>query len=81
MLPGLLDVAQLHVGEGEAVRGLRVMMLDLEGLAQAVRAFRLSPSSPKIAPRFLRAPGFLGSAAKARMAYSFARARYDFHGH
>ena len=38
MLLGRLDVSQLHVGEGEAVHGLRVLGIDLKGLAQIVES-------------------------------------------
>ena len=38
MLLGRLDVSQLHIGEGEAVHGLRVLGIDLEGAAQIVES-------------------------------------------
>jgi hypothetical protein len=39
MLLCLLYVSQLQVGEGKAVHGLRVLGIDLEGLAQAQRVY------------------------------------------
>ncbi|MDD4162885.1 MAG: hypothetical protein PHW87_10465 [Methanothrix sp.] len=38
MLLGLLDVSQLHVSEGEAVRGLRVPGVGLVGAVQVVES-------------------------------------------
>jgi hypothetical protein len=34
MLLGRLHVPELHIGEGEAVHGLRVLGIDLQGTAQ-----------------------------------------------
>ncbi len=38
MLLGLLHVSQLHIGEGEAVHGLRILGIDLVGVAQVVES-------------------------------------------
>jgi hypothetical protein len=38
MLLGLLHIAQLHIGEGEAVNGLQVLEIDLERAAQIVES-------------------------------------------
>ena len=38
MLLGWLHVSQLHIGEGEAVHGLRILGIGLVGLAQIVES-------------------------------------------
>lgn len=40
MLLGPLHVSQLHIGKGEDVDGLRVLGIDLVGLAQVVEGFQ-----------------------------------------
>jgi hypothetical protein len=64
VLLGLLDAA---LGKGHAVHGLRVPGIGLGRLAQVVESRRLSPSWPRMAPKFLRAMGLLGSVARACM--------------
>ena len=61
------NVAELHIGEGETVYDLRIPGIGLIGAVQVV-ACRVSPSWPKITPRFLRVTGFLGSATKVMQA-------------
>jgi hypothetical protein len=62
-LLGLLDVSQLHVGEGEAVHGLRVSGIDLEGSAQIVEGLQAVSLLAKDGAQILeghRVPGIDG---------------------
>lgn len=52
--------------EGKDVHGLRVLGIALVGTAQMVESPQAVSSLPSMAPRFLRAMGFLGSVARAR---------------
>ena len=65
MLLGRFDVAQLHVGEGEAVHGLRVLGIDLVGLAQIVESPQAVAFLAEDGAQILESHGIAGIGGKS----------------
>ena len=65
MLLGRLDVAQLHIGEGEAVNGLRVLGIDLKGLAQLVESPQAVALHAEDGAQVLESHGIAGIGSKS----------------
>jgi len=75
---GQLYVSQLHIGEGEAVHGLRVLGIVLVGAAQVIESLQAAALLAEVDAQVLEGHRILGSAARARLVKALAWARLPF---